>query len=61
MSKHADGFSKFTRGKGPWRLKYFENYSTRSEALRREKEIKRKKSSVYNSKLINNWQLNWLK
>jgi putative endonuclease len=43
MSKHFDGFSKYTASKRPWRLVYFEMKQTRSEALKREKEIKSKK------------------
>ena len=34
------GGAKYTRGKGPVVLKHFEKYSTRSEALKREAEIK---------------------
>jgi len=44
MSKHFDGISKYTASKGPLRLRYFEKYSTRTEALRRENEIKKYKS-----------------
>ena len=54
MSKHFDGMSQYTSGKGPWRLRYFECYSTRSEALKREKAIKKKKSRIYIEWLITN-------
>jgi len=47
MSKHFDGFNKYTASKRPWRLVYFELYNTRSEAIKREKEIKNKKSRKY--------------
>ena len=56
MSKHNDGLSKYTSGKSPWRLKYFESYISRSEAIKREKQIKNQKSKMFIQALINNWQ-----
>src|SRR5204862_4249532 len=41
MSKHFDGMSKYTSSKRPLRLVYFESFNSRSEALVREKEIKK--------------------
>jgi len=55
MSKHSDGMSKYSASKRPLRLRYFELLPTRSEAIKREKEIKRKKSRKYLEHLINNW------
>ena len=55
MSKHFDGLSKYTSGKRPLRLKYFEVYKTRHEAIKREREIKNKKSRRYVELLIENW------
>ena len=52
VSKHNDGFSKYTSSKMPWRLVYFEMFETRKEALQREKEIKRMKSNKYILQLI---------
>ena len=46
-SKHFDGISKYTSGKRPMRLVYFETYNSRVEAIKREKEIKNKKSRQY--------------
>ena len=37
---------KFTRKNGPWRLAWSEPHPTRSEAMRREREIKSWKSAV---------------
>ena len=54
MSKHADGMSKYTSSKRPWRLVYFEVYGSRTEALKREKEIKKMKSQVYIVNLVRN-------
>jgi len=36
MSKHFDGMSKYTAGKRPLRLVYFEVFQTRSLAIKRE-------------------------
>jgi len=57
MSKHSEGMSKYTSSKRPWRLVYFEMYESRSEALKREKQIKNMKSKIYIQNLINNWRL----
>ncbi|TMI65856.1 MAG: GIY-YIG nuclease family protein [Bacteroidetes bacterium] len=56
MSKHTDGMSKYTSSKRPLRLVYFEVYSSRSEALKREKEIKKMKSRKYIEQLILSWR-----
>jgi putative endonuclease len=55
MSKHNDGFSKYSASKRPWRLAYFEVYDTRSEALVRERQIKIMKSRKYIQSLIDHW------
>ncbi|MEO5594020.1 MAG: GIY-YIG nuclease family protein [Chitinophagaceae bacterium] len=57
MSKHFDGFSKYTASKRPWRLIYFEKVISRSDALKREKEIKSKKSRAYIEWLILHWRV----
>jgi putative endonuclease len=39
--EHNNGLlGKYTRGKGPWKLIYSEEYATRTEAMKREKELK---------------------
>ena len=38
MSKHFDGLSKYSASKRPLKLKYFETFLTRTEAIKREKE-----------------------
>lgn len=38
---HNTDKSKYTSGKGPWVLVYQEEYETRSEAMKREKQLKR--------------------
>ncbi len=56
VSKHNDGQSAYTASKTPWRLVYFEMYKSRSEALLRERKIKKMKSRKYIIELINNKQ-----
>jgi putative endonuclease len=41
------GWGKFTSIGIPWELKYYEKYESKSEALKREREIKNKKSRKY--------------
>ena len=55
MSKHFDGMSKYTASKRPLRLRYFEVFDTRTEAIQREKYIKKLKSRIAIQKLITNW------
>ena len=55
ISKHFDGMSKYSASKRPLRLRYFELLPTRSDAIKREKEIKRKKSRKYLEFLIEGW------
>jgi putative endonuclease len=57
MSKHFDGMSKYTSGKRPLRLVYFEVYGSRKEALERERQIKNKKSRKYIESLMANWKV----
>jgi putative endonuclease len=56
MSKHFDGMSKYTASKRPWRLVYFEMYDSRSEAMKRENQIKKMKSKKFIQGLLaNKW------
>ena len=38
--------------RGPWKLVYFEMFETRAVAMKREREIKAKKSRLYIEELI---------
>jgi putative endonuclease len=59
MSKHFDGFSKYTASKRPLRLVYFEVWDNRSDAIKRERTIKNLKSRKYIEQLIGDWQNSW--
>ena len=56
MSKHFDDMSKYTSSKRPLRLVYFEVFKIRTEALKREKEIKKMKSKKYIESLLSEWK-----
>jgi len=40
LRRHNKGDYRFTKGHKPWKLVYQESYSTRSEAVRRERYLK---------------------
>lgn len=42
---HNTGKSRYTKRKIPWIMKYFEEYKTKTEALKREKQIKNWKNT----------------
>ncbi|GAB2987049.1 hypothetical protein GCM10027049_28620 [Mucilaginibacter puniceus] len=51
--KHNTNHSGFTGKTGDWILKWHENYQQKSDALKREKQIKNWKSRKMIDKLIN--------
>ncbi len=52
LSEHERGHSPYTRGRGPWKLVYREDYATLAEARRRERELKSRKSRRAIAELI---------
>jgi len=52
LKRHNEQRSKYTRSRVPWKLIYKEVSSTRSEAMKREQEIKGKKGREYISYLV---------
>ena len=52
LDKHNLGGTTSTRSGRPWKLMYYETYSNKTEAIKREKEIKNKKSRKYIEYLI---------
>ncbi|MBL7910665.1 MAG: GIY-YIG nuclease family protein [Bacteroidia bacterium] len=54
IRKHNSNHKGFTGGIGDWELKYSEKYSTKTQAMKREKEIKSWKSKKMIEKLILN-------
>ena len=52
LTEHNSGKSKFTSRGMPWLLIYKEDYSTLTEAKKRELQIKKRKSRFYLQELI---------
>ena len=52
LVQHNSGISDYTSKASDWELKYCEGFDTRQEAMKREKEIKDKKSRKYIEWLI---------
>ena len=52
LERHNSGNSRSTKAGIPWKLVHYEIFKTKSEAMKRESEIKRKKSRKYIEKLI---------
>jgi putative endonuclease len=52
LTKHNSANSGYTSTKKPWVLVYTEEFDSKTEALRREKQIKRQKSRAYILSLI---------
>jgi putative endonuclease len=52
VQRHNNGRSLYTKAKKPWKLIYQEEFGSRSEASRREREIKEKKSRDFIEHLV---------
>ncbi len=52
LDKHNMGSTKSTRPYIPWELVYSEAYQSKTDAIKREREIKNKKSKKYIKSLI---------
>jgi putative endonuclease len=52
LKRHNRNAEKATKNRGPWRVIYLEQYSSRSEAVKREKEIKSYKGGEEYRKLL---------
>jgi len=52
IDKHNAGSTPSTKPYRPWILVYFEEYNSKKEAIKREKQIKKQKSKKYIERLI---------
>ena len=52
LARHNQGRSNYTRNRGPWEVVYFEEYSRRVDAVKREKAIKNRKRRDYIESLV---------
>jgi putative endonuclease len=56
LGQHQRGESLATRGRGPWKLVYQEEFATAAEAVRRERQLKSWKSHRSVQELIDSMQ-----
>ena len=52
IERHNQGRTKYTKPKRPWKLVYHEEHPDRSSAVKRELEIKKRKSRNFIEKLV---------
>ena len=52
LLRHNEGWSKSTKAKLPWKVVHVETFKSKSDALIRERQIKRMKSRSYIERLI---------
>jgi len=52
VSRHSSGYVRSTRHYLPMKLVYSESYASRAEAMRRETELKSKKSKIFLAELV---------
>ena len=55
LEEHNKGLSRFTSKKIPWKLVYTECFVTKTEALQREKFLKRQKNRSFYESLISGY------
>ena len=53
MIFHNSGESVYTSKKVPWKLVYTESFDNKSDAIKRERFLKRQRNRVFYEKLIN--------
>lgn len=56
LSRHNGGKNKSTKSGTPWEVVYIEKYKTKTEAYRREFEIKSYKGGILFKKLLGLWK-----
>ena len=49
---HNEGNTKSTMAKRPWKIVYFEVFDTRSEAIQRERFLKKQRNKAFYQRLI---------
>ena len=52
VTYHNANYSRALKNRGPWKLVHFEGYETRSEAMRRERQIKSWKDRLLIERLV---------
>lgn len=54
LEYHNIGLNKSTRNKGPWKLVYKEKYTNKSDAIKRERFLKKQRNTEFYNRLIAN-------
>ena len=49
---HNEGNTKSTMAKRPWKIVYFEVFDTRSEAIQRERFLKKQRNKAFYQRLV---------
>ena len=57
LQRHNQGRSKYTKNKRPWELVYYEQFEDRPTAVRRESQIKGRKSKEFIETLVRSSRL----
>jgi putative endonuclease len=52
VAYHNANYSRALKNRGPWKMVYFEEFSSRGEAIRRELQIKRQKDRRFLEQLV---------
>jgi putative endonuclease len=52
LERHNQGWGRYTKRGIPWKIVYTEGFENKSDALKREREIKNRKSRMYIENLI---------
>ena len=53
LERHNQGWGRYTKRGTPWKVVYTEDFDNKSGALKREREIKNRKSRIYIESLQN--------
>ena len=54
LAEHNSGKTRYTSRKRPWNIVYFEEFVSKSDALKREKFLKAQRNRQFYRKLIEN-------
>jgi putative endonuclease len=53
LERHNQGWGRYTKRGIPWKIVYTESFANKTDALSRERELKKLKSRKYIEQLIN--------
>lgn len=54
LYEHNEGFSRYTKHKRPWKMVYVEEFENKSDAIKRERFLKKQKNRDFYNRLIKN-------